>query len=116
LLRGGAALPREAIYWHYPHYRNQGGAPSGAVRSGEYKLIEFFEDGRLELYNLSRDIRESDDLAQRDPQRAARLHALLQQWRQSVHATLPSINPNYDPRTADQGLTGAKPAPAKELR
>jgi arylsulfatase A len=116
LLRGAGTLHRDAIYWHYPHYSNQGGVPSGAVRAGGYKLIEFFEDGRLELYNLARDIRERDNLAPREAQRTAQLHGMLQQWRESVHASMAAVNPNYDPKTADQGLTGANPAPAKEPR
>jgi len=113
LLRGAASLPRDAIYWHYPHYSNQGGVPSGAVRSGDYKLIEFFEDGRLELYNLARDIGESDNLASRDPRHAAQLRQMLAHWRQSVRAVMPAVNPRYDPKTAGQGLTGANPAPVK---
>lgn len=112
LLRGGAAPRREALYWHYPHYSNQGGVPSGAVRAGDYKLIEFFEDGRLELYNLARDIRESEDLAAKEPERARRMRAMLQKWRESVKATMPLPNPNYDPKTAEQGLTGENPPPA----
>ncbi len=116
LLGGGATLPRQAIYWHYPHYSNQGGVPSGAVRAGDYKLIEFFEDGRLELYNLARDIGERDNLAPRDPRRAAELRGRLAEWRESVHAAMPALNPHYDPKTADQGLTGANPAPVKEPR
>jgi arylsulfatase A len=113
LLRGGT-LPREALYWHYPHYSNQGGVPSGAVRAGDYKLIEFFEDGRLELYNLARDIREEDNLAQRDARRTIQLHGMLKRWRESVHATMAAANPKYDPKTADQGLTGSNPPPAKD--
>jgi arylsulfatase A len=116
LLRGAAALHREALYWHYPHYSNQGGVPSGAVRAGDYKLIEFFEDGRLELYNLARDIGERDNLAAREPARAAELRGMLARWRESVHAAMPAPNPNYDPKTAGQGLTGANPVPAKEPR
>ena len=56
LLRGEQELPREAIFWHYPHYGNQGGTPGSSLRAGDFKLIEFFEDGRLELYNLRLDI------------------------------------------------------------
>ena len=113
LLRGATALPRQALYWHYPHYSNQGGVPSGAIRAGDSKLIEFFEDGHLELYNLARDIGERDNLASRDPRRAAELRAILAHWRETVHAAMPAVNPNYDPKTAGQGLTGADPAPAK---
>ena len=111
LLRRTGTLHREAIYWHYPHYSNQGGVPSGAVRAGDYKLIEFYEDGKLELYNLAADIREGHDLARSDPQRAARLHQMLKDWRKLVDAVMPVQNPGYDPKTADQGLTGANPRP-----
>jgi arylsulfatase A-like enzyme len=114
LLKGsGRALHREAIYWHYPHYSNQGGPPGGAVRAGDYKLIEFYEDGRLELYNLAKDVRESEDLSKSDAKRAARLHTMLRSWRESVGAVMPKANPAYDAKTADQGLTGANPPPAK---
>jgi arylsulfatase A len=110
LLRG-RSLRREPLFWHYPHYSNQGGPPAGAVRSGDYKLIEFYEDGRLELYNLARDIGESEDLSKSEPKRAAELHAALKKWRQSVDAAMPTENPKYDPATADQGLAGANPPP-----
>jgi arylsulfatase A-like enzyme len=112
-LRGGS-LRREALYWHYPHYSDQGGAPAGAVRAGDYKLIEFYEDGRLELYNLAKDIGEREDLAKRDPKRAARMRAMLQRWRESVGAKMPEANPKYDPATASEGLTGWNPPPASK--
>lgn len=112
LLRRGGKLRREALYWHYPHYSNQGGVPSGAIRAGDYKLIEFYEDGRLELYNLAQDVRESENLAAGDPRRAARLRRMLENWRVSVGASMPQPNPNYDPKAADQGLRGANPPPA----
>ena len=113
LLRGARTLRREAIYWHYPHYSNQGGVPSGAVRAGDYKLIEFYEDNHLELYNLGPDIGESEDLSKSDPKRAARMAAMLKKWRESVGAEMPQQNPKYDPATADQGLTGANPPASK---
>ncbi|SPE36072.1 Sulfatase [Candidatus Sulfopaludibacter sp. SbA3] len=113
LLRQAGTPRRDALFWHYPHYSNQGGVPGGAVRAGDYKLIEFYEDGRLELYNLAADIWESEDLSRKEPGRTAQLRGMLQKWRESVHATMPLPNPNYDPKKADQGLTGANPAPAK---
>lgn len=109
LLRGSGRLRREALYWHYPHYSNQGGVPAGAVRAGEWKLIEFYEDGRLELYNLREDIGERRNLARLVPQKAAALHAMLRRWRQAVGARMPEPNPNYDPAKADQGLAGVEP-------
>ncbi len=95
LLRGEQALDREAIYWHYPHYGNQGGTPGSSVRMGDYKLIEFFEDGRLELYNLRDDPGESRNLATQEPERAARLHTRLLAWRASVEAKIPPPNPEW---------------------
>jgi len=97
LLKGGSALGREAIFWHYPHYGNQGGTPGCSVRAGDYKLIEFFEDGRLELYNLREDIGEERDLAAEQPDRARHLHAQLVAWRNNVGARFPSPNPDYVP-------------------
>jgi len=109
VLRQSGAVKREALYWHYPHYSNQGGVPAGAIRQGDFKLIEFYEDGRLELYNLKEDLGERTNLAHRLPKKASELHALLKRWRASVNAVMPSPNPNYDPAEADQGLTGAEP-------
>ncbi len=109
VLRGTGSLHRDALYWHYPHYSNQGGQPGGAIREGDWKLIEFYEDGRRELYHLAEDIGERNNLAQKMPDKAAELHNKLQAWRASVKANMPRPNPAFDPARADQGLTGAKP-------
>jgi arylsulfatase A-like enzyme len=93
LLRGGLALDREALYWHYPHYGNQGGTPGSSVRAGNYKLIEFFEDNAVELYDLSSDPGERYNLAERLPDVVARLRSMLHHWRDSVEAKLPAPNP-----------------------
>ncbi|MBE3135415.1 MAG: sulfatase-like hydrolase/transferase, partial [Acidobacteria bacterium] len=93
LLRGGQSLPRQAIYWHYPHYANQGGSPGGAVRAGDYKLIEFYEDNRVELYNLKDDLGEKNDLAARMPDKAKELRERLARWRQEVGARMPTPTP-----------------------
>ncbi len=96
LLAGEAeALDREAIFWHYPHYGNQGGTPGCSVRSGDFKLIEFFEDGRLELYNLREDIGEEHNLAGEEPDRAEHMHEMLRQWRRDICARLPRPNPDW---------------------
>jgi arylsulfatase A len=108
LLRFGQRLNRDALYWHYPHYSNQGGIPSGAIREGDWKLIELYEDGRLELFNLAQDIGERKNLALREPQIRDRLRKRLESWRRSVKASMPSPNPNFDPASAGQGLTGAE--------
>lgn len=96
-----AALGREAIYWHYPHYHPGGAAPYGAVRRGEYKLIEFFEDGKLELYNLKEDVGESNDLSQKLPDVTSALRQDLAAWRARVNAQMPRPNPDYDPERAE---------------
>jgi uncharacterized sulfatase len=84
LLRQAGRLRRDAIYWHYPHYHHS--RPAGAIRQGHWKLIEFFEDGRLELYNLKSDIGEKNNLATKIPQKAAELQQKLAAWRKSVGA------------------------------
>ena len=95
LLRGGDKLDREAIYWHYPHYGNQGGTPGSSMRMGDYKLIEFFEDGRLELYNLRTDVGEEHNLAEQEPATVARMHGMLQNWRHDLGAKIPELNPDW---------------------
>ncbi len=97
VLDGAERLDREAIYWHYPHYGNQGGTPGSSVRAGDWKLIEFFEDGRLELYNLREDVSEERDLAEKDPQRVRRMHRMLLDWRREMEAIIPEPNPDYEP-------------------
>ncbi len=95
LLQGEDMVERP-LFWHYPHYSGGlGGRPSGAVRLGDYKLIEFFEDGRLELYNLKNDIKEEIDLAKSQPEKAEELKRLLHQWRKDVGAQMPFPNPAY---------------------
>ncbi len=98
LLRDPAArMQREAIFWHYPHYGNQGGTPGSSMRMGDYKLIEFFEDGRRELYNLRTDVAEAHDLASDCPERVATMHERLVAWRESIGAQLPTPNPDHQP-------------------
>ena len=70
------------IYWHYPHYSNQGGNPGSAIRFGDYKLIDDFETGALELYDLSTDIGESNNLASEEPEIRDRLYGMLEEWRE----------------------------------
>jgi len=95
LLKGGKSLGRKAIYWHYPHYGNQGGSPGGAVRAGDYKLIEFYEDGLIELYDLKKDVGETTNLADKMPKKAAEMLAMLKAWRKEVDAQMPTPNPDY---------------------
>lgn len=99
LLKGRSGLKRDTLYWHYPHYSGQGGSPCAAIRQGDWKLIEFFEDGRQELYNLKDDPGESANLAAAHPETARRLRAALRRWQKDLGARFPSANPAY---TADK--------------
>ena len=99
LLRQTAALKRDALYWHYPHHQHYqlGGAmPYGAIRAGDYRLIEFYDDQHLELYNLRDDIAESRNLAMQMPEKARELQQRLHAWRQEVAAQMPTPNPAHD--------------------
>jgi arylsulfatase A-like enzyme len=86
LLRQTGEVPDRELYWHYPHYSNQGGFPGGAIRHGDWKLIERFEDGRVHLYNLADDVGERHDLADRHPDRVAGLRSQLHGWYRDVGA------------------------------
>jgi arylsulfatase A-like enzyme len=95
---GHGTLDREAIYWHFPGYLGAGAGswrttPAGAIRAQDWKLLEFFEDGRLELYNLKDDIGEKRNLAQMMPDKVRELHAKLAAWRKAIQAPMPAPNP-----------------------
>lgn len=93
LLDRSGSLPERPLYWHYPHYSNQGGRPGGAVRVGDWKLLEFYEDNRIELYDLGKDPGESIDLAPSQPEKATALRKQLADWRVAVGAQMPTSNP-----------------------
>ncbi|MEF8851758.1 MAG: sulfatase [Haloarculaceae archaeon] len=93
----GDGFDRDAVFWHYPHYGNQGATPAAAVRSGRWKLVEFFETGHVELYDLDRDVREDHDVSDYRPEKADELLATLREWREDVGARLPEENPEYEP-------------------
>lgn len=107
MLRGGPLPARDALYWHYPHYSNQGGKPGGVVRSGNFKLIEFYEQGRRELFNLKSDVGEKDNLSDRHPEIVKELAAKLEGWRQGIAARMPRPNPGFvpNPQAADGSVT-----------
>jgi arylsulfatase A-like enzyme len=96
LLKGTTSLERDAIFWHYPHYGNQGGTPGSSIRCSDYKLIHFFEDDHIELYNLRTDPGETQDLATAQPALAQELAEMLASWRHTVSAIIPQTNPDWE--------------------
>ncbi len=82
------------LFWHYPHYGNQGGFPGGAISQGRYKLIERYEDGRVHLYDLEGDVGERNDLAAEQPERVAEMRARLHAWYDEVGAQFLSALPD----------------------
>ncbi len=88
LLKGKEALDREALFWHYPHYSPQGGFPGAAVRVGDWKLIERFETGKVQLYNLEKDVGERHNLAGDRPDRVNRMRKRLHDWYEEVDANV----------------------------
>ena len=111
LLTQSGILKRKAIFWHFPAYlqanygwkRTWRTTPAGAVRKGSWKLIEYFEDDTLELYNLKDDIGEKNSLAAKMPKKTKQLHDLLIDWRKSTNAPVPSeLNPKYNPEAKNK--------------
>jgi arylsulfatase A-like enzyme len=90
-----ARLEPRSLFWHYPHFSNQGGRPGAALRGGDWKLIEFYETNKAELYNLAEDVGESFDLAERFPDKVRSLRDELRRWRREVNANMPKPNPDY---------------------
>lgn len=105
LLKGEVRPRGKPLFWHYPHYGNQGGAPYGAIRDGDWKLIEWYEDGALELYNIPRDVSEKNNVAAEHPDKVTSLRDKLVAWRREVGAIMPTPNPDYAPN-------GKAPAPS----
>jgi arylsulfatase A len=103
---------RESLFWHYPHYHRT--TPYGAIRQGDFKLIEFFENGKLELYDLKNDPAESKDLSESEPAKAKALHQAMLDWRKEVGAQMPTANPNHGKAAANQP-TGTKSTPTKPI-
>lgn len=103
LLSGTGELQREAIYWHFPHYSNHGmQSPGGAIRRGDYKLLEYFENGTVQLFNLRADPAEEHDLAGAEPERAEAMKSMLHAWRQRVGAEMMAPNPAYSGPDGDR--------------
>jgi hypothetical protein len=113
LLKSGAKPDRDTIFWHYPHYHPGGATPYSAIRSGDYRLVHFYEDGHDEMYNVATDVSETKDLAVTEPDRAKALRTRLDAWLKSVDAQLPTTNPAYDPAADNAGKAKGKKAGKK---
>jgi arylsulfatase A-like enzyme/DUF1680 family protein len=101
LFHGENGLGRDALYWHFPHYSNHGmQSPGGAIRRGRYKLLEYFEHGTVQLFDLQADPGEQNDLAESRPEMAGQLLEKLRQWRKAVGAEMMEPNPDYNERAA----------------
>jgi arylsulfatase A-like enzyme len=95
LLKQKGELKRDAIFWHYPHYSNQGDTPGAAIRMGKWKLIYRFEDESIQLFDLHSDISETTNLAESYPNKRNQLYRQLQQWLKDVDAKIPTLNREY---------------------
>lgn len=109
--------PDRSLFWHYPHYGNQGGEPGGIVRSGNYKLINYYETGHAALYNLAADPGEQQDISGEQPELVAELREELFTYLTKVGARFPTPDPSYDPAARAAYLKGLRDQflPAIEL-
>jgi arylsulfatase A-like enzyme len=94
--KGEVQRPREGLVFHFPHY--QGDTPHSAIIVGDLKLMKFYEDDRIVLFDLAKDLREQTDLSKKMPDEAAKLHKQLTDYLKAVDAQMPTPNPQYDPK------------------
>lgn len=109
----GQTLPERSLFWHYPHYGNQGGAPGAAIRDGDWKLIHWMEHDKIELFNLSEDLSEQNNVAAQHPEIVNRLRSKLSAWQADVGAKHPQLNSAYDPDKPN-GRAVVRPGSQKE--
>ncbi|MCM5663062.1 sulfatase [Galbibacter mesophilus] len=95
-------ISERPLFWHYPHYGNQGGEPSSIIRKGNFKLIHYYEDGRNELYDLSEDPNEQNDISAEEKERVSLLENELMMYLKSTNAKIPTKDPKYDPELAKE--------------
>jgi arylsulfatase A-like enzyme len=94
----GNPIESRSLYWHFPHYSNHGmHSPGGAIRSGKYKLLEYFENGSVQLFDLENDIGEQNDLSKIELKKAEELQSELELWRKKVGARIMKPNPTFNP-------------------
>lgn len=110
------SLPQRSLFWHYPHYHMMGAQPYSAVRSGDWKLIEFYDERPVELYNLAQDLHEDFNLSQQNPDVTKSLQEELRDWKRRVGAQLPTVNPGYDPGQPTGRRSGNRITPQQPLR
>lgn len=96
IIEGKGTLADRPLYWHYPHYGNQGGDPSSIIRVGDWKLIHYYEEETQQLYNLEKDPYEKNDLAKIEPERTQQLHQQLMNYLNEVNAKFPEFDPEFD--------------------
>lgn len=111
----GKTLPPRDLFWHYPHYGNQGGEPSAVIRSGDWKLIHYFEDGRDELYNLKEDTGEIINPAAQQVKLASNLRSRLDLWLAEVNARIPQPDPRFDAEKKHEQLRVLRTEKIEEL-
>jgi arylsulfatase A-like enzyme len=101
--KGSEGIEKRAIYWHFPQYSNHGAqSPGGAIRYGDYKLLEYFEHYTVQLFDIKTDPGEQHDLSKLNPEKTKQLRGMLHAWRKEIHANMPTPNPDYDPALNDQ--------------
>jgi arylsulfatase A len=115
MLTEGKTIAPRALFWHYPHYSNQGGRPGGAIREGNWKLIEDYQTGRRELYDVEIDMRETFNYAESTPGKVQGLAERLAVWRKDVAAQMPTLNPAYSPNAQLADGTIRLPAKTAEV-
>ncbi len=112
----GESIEERPMYWHYPHYGNQGGNPSSIIRKGDWKLIHYWEDDNDELYNIAKDLNERNDLASSQPQKVSDMRTQLLNWLKEMNANYPSADTEYNEALAQKRKEHlvSKTFPAKE--
>jgi arylsulfatase A-like enzyme len=109
----GKEIAKRDLFWHYPHYGNQGGEPSSVIRSGNFKLIHYYEDGRDELYNIANDIGEQSDILSQNPEMAKQLRQKLDTWLKETDARIPQADSRFD---AEKKKAQLKSASTKQMQ
>jgi arylsulfatase A-like enzyme len=99
-LRGRRPAGARTLYWHYPHYHGSNWKPGAAIRDGDWKLIEFYHDGKVELYNLATDLGEKNDLSAKNVRQVRELRDKLARWQKQMSAKMPVRDPAYQPSAA----------------